>query len=158
TLTLGGRALPLLFTNDGQINAQVPYDLPPGTTHQLIAKHGNRISAPQPVSVGAAQPAIFSTDSTGKGQGHIYVVPSADQQILADAAAPAKAGDAVVIYCTGLGPVTPPVPAGSAVPTDALRNTTATVTLTIGGVAANVFFAGLTPGLTGLYQINAVVP
>src|SRR5262249_6140807 len=103
-------------------------------------------------------PAIFSTDSTGKGQGHIYVVPSADQQILADAAAPAKAGDAVVIYCTGLGPVTPPVPAGSAVPTDALRNTTATVTLTIGGVAANVFFRGLPPGLTGLYQIKPVVP
>jgi uncharacterized protein (TIGR03437 family) len=32
------------------------------------------------------------------------------------------------------------------------------VTLTIGGVDAKVVFAGLTPGLTGLYQVNAVVP
>jgi uncharacterized protein (TIGR03437 family) len=30
--------------------------------------------------------------------------------------------------------------------------------VTIGGVAAQVDFAGLTPGAVGLYQINAVVP
>jgi uncharacterized protein (TIGR03437 family) len=32
------------------------------------------------------------------------------------------------------------------------------VTVTIGGVSAPVFFAGLTPGFTGLYQVNAYVP
>jgi uncharacterized protein (TIGR03437 family) len=32
------------------------------------------------------------------------------------------------------------------------------VTLTIGGVNASIAFAGLTPGLTGLYQVNATVP
>jgi uncharacterized protein (TIGR03437 family) len=31
-------------------------------------------------------------------------------------------------------------------------------TLTIGGVNAAVAFAGLTPGLTGLYQVNVTVP
>ena len=30
--------------------------------------------------------------------------------------------------------------------------------MTIGGVAAQVQFAGLTPGLAGLYQVNAIVP
>jgi uncharacterized protein (TIGR03437 family) len=32
------------------------------------------------------------------------------------------------------------------------------VTVTIGGVNAPVFFAGLIPGFTGLYQVNATVP
>ena len=71
---------------------------------------------------------------------------------------PAKAGDALVIYCGGLGEVSPPVDAGAAVPTDQLRNANNTVALTIGGIVAKVVFAGLTPGSAGLYQINAVVP
>jgi uncharacterized protein (TIGR03437 family) len=32
------------------------------------------------------------------------------------------------------------------------------VKVTIGGIDARVFFAGLTPGFTGLYQVNAYVP
>jgi uncharacterized protein (TIGR03437 family) len=158
TLTLGGRPLPLVFTSDGQINAQLPYDVPPGTSQPLVAQHGNRLSVPQPVSIAGAQPAIFSTDLTGKGQGHIYVIPAPGVQVLADANAPAKPGDILQIYCTGLGPVSPPVTAGAATPSDALRNTATPVTLTIGGAGATVLFAGLTPGFTGLYQINAIVP
>ena len=30
--------------------------------------------------------------------------------------------------------------------------------MTIGGVPAQVAFAGLTPGFAGLYQVNAVLP
>ena len=36
TLTLGGRPLPLVFTSENQINAQIPYDISSGTTPQLI--------------------------------------------------------------------------------------------------------------------------
>jgi len=158
TLSMAGEVLPLLFTTAGQINAQLPYDLPPGTTQQLVLQHGNRLSVPQPVSIGPAEPAIFTVDQSGTGQGHIYGYPSATQQILADAANPAKIGEVIVIYCSGLGPVTPAVTAGAAVPADVLHKTVNPVTLTIGGVTANVKFAGVTPGFTGLYQINSAVP
>src|SRR5262249_43951077 len=69
-----------------------------------------------------------------------------------------KSGDVVVIYCAGLGIVAPPVPAGVPAPLTGLTNTVNPVTALIGGRPALVFFAGLTPGLAGLYQVNAFVP
>ena len=35
---------------------------------------------------------------------------------------------------------------------------TAVVTATVGGKAATVQFAGLTPGFVGLYQVNVQIP
>jgi uncharacterized protein (TIGR03437 family) len=63
-----------------------------------------------------------------------------------------------VIYCTGLGEVTPAITAGTQTPASPLSTTVNPVTVTIGGVNAAVAFAGLTPLQTGLYQVNAVVP
>ncbi|HTW63443.1 MAG TPA: hypothetical protein VME17_02455, partial [Bryobacteraceae bacterium] len=71
---------------------------------------------------------------------------------------PASAGDVLIIYCSGLGPVSPPVPAGSAASATQLSNTVNPVTVTVAGQAASVLFAGLAPGFAGLYQVNAVVP
>jgi len=157
TLSISGETLPLLFTSAGHINAQLPYDLPPGTTLQIELQHGNQLSLPQPVSIAVAEPAIFTLDQSGQGQGLIYGYPSATQQILADAANPAAVGETIVMYCTGLGQVTPSVTAGAAVPAG-LHQTVNTVTVTIGGIPATVAYAGLTSGFTGLYQINSVVP
>ena len=158
SIVVGGRSLPLVFTSEGQVNAVVPYALNPGATYQLVARRGNRLSVPEPLVIAAAQPAVFTTDRTGRGQGHVYIFPTATDQFLADAATPANAGDAMVIYCTGLGPVTPAVDAGSATPSDELRRAANEVAVTIGGARAEIVFAGLTPGFTGLYQINLVMP
>jgi uncharacterized protein (TIGR03437 family) len=158
TLSIAGRALPLLFASDHQVNAVVPYNIAISASQQLIVRKDNRLAVPEPLRIASAEPAVFTTDLTGKGQGHIYVFPTPTQQILADAQHPAKAGDALVIYCEGLGPVTPPVEAGAAVPSDVLRRTMNAVSVTIGGQMAQVVFAGLTPGFTGLYQVNVTVP
>jgi uncharacterized protein (TIGR03437 family) len=58
----------------------------------------------------------------------------------------------------GLGAVDPPVQAGVAAPLTVLSKTVNPVTATVGGVNAPVAFAGVTPGGTGLYQVNLTVP
>ena len=50
------------------------------------------------------------------------------------------------------------VDAGAPAPLDTLEYTANTVTATVGGVDSKVLFAGLTPGFTGLYQVNLAVP
>jgi uncharacterized protein (TIGR03437 family) len=58
-----------------------------------------------------------------------------------------------VLYCTGLGTVTPTVPDGAGA-----AQTDNTVQLLIGGQTARVDYAGLAPGFAGLYQVNAILP
>ncbi len=61
-------------------------------------------------------------------------------------AEPAKAGDIVDIYLTGLGA------------TASNGTTLQQPTVTIGGATANISFSGLIPGYTGLYWITAQIP
>jgi uncharacterized protein (TIGR03437 family) len=153
TVVLAGRALPLQYASDGQINAIIPYDVPVNTQQQLIVQRGSSYAVPESVTLSAAEPAIFTTSQSGSGQGLIVDVDTN----LVDRRHPATPGDAIVIYCTGLGAVDSAVEAGTATPL-ALFRTVAPVEVTVGGVKANVLFAGLTPQYTGLYQVNAQIP
>jgi uncharacterized protein (TIGR03437 family) len=157
-LSLAGRALPLISVSQNQANAVVPYNLTPGATYQLVAQRDNRLSVPIAVSIAPADPAIFTTDLSGKGQGHIYVTPTSTSQVLAAPVSPATTGDYLILYCSGLGATDPPSTAGLPTPFDSLRSTAAGVGLTIGGVSVTVLFSGLTPGFSGLYQVNARMP
>jgi uncharacterized protein (TIGR03437 family) len=154
-VVLGDRPLPLLFTSAGQVNVQVPFNLPVNTQHQIAVQRGGTVSVPETLSVAAAQPGIFTENQRGTGQG---IILKSDQVTLAKSQTPATAGETIVVYCTGLGAVDPPVLEGSAAPQSPLAVAMSPVTLRIGGVPAQVMFAGLTPGQVGLYQINAVVP
>ena len=155
---LGGENIPVSFVSENQINAQVPYKLATKAAYSVIVLRGTAISTPETIVIQDTQPGVFSTDGSGKGQGHIYTITSVGAQILAAPSAPATAGDVLTIYCAGLGEVTPALDAGAPAPLDKLEHTASLVTATIGGVAANVLFAGLTPGFTGLYQVNLIVP
>jgi uncharacterized protein (TIGR03437 family) len=142
-------------SSNGQVNAQVPFEVPVNAQLQLTVQNGNTLSVPEDVGVAAAQPAVFTTNQQGTGQG---VILRGDQVTLAQPGTPADRGETIVIYCTGLGVVTPPVRTGAPAPSQPLSRTVSATTVTIGGKAADVLFAGLTPGYFGLYQVNATVP
>jgi adhesin/invasin len=152
---VAGQSMPLFFVSDSQINAMLPYDIPVNRPYQVIVQRGTSATIPETITLAAAGPAVFTKDQSGIGPGLVF-----DAQFRSnDPANPAAAGDAIVIYTTGLGDVTPAIPAGAPAPLDALSPTSSPATVTIGGVdAPQVLFAGLAPGFTGLYQVNVVVP
>ncbi|MCX6615357.1 MAG: hypothetical protein NTZ98_04560 [Acidobacteria bacterium] len=117
-------------------------------------KGADFVTVPETITVAAARPGIFTTNQQGTGQGMIMDVANR----LVDSTNPAKAGDVVVVYCTGLGATNPAVRSGEAAPASPLAKVVTPVTVTIGGQPAVVQFAGLTPGFVGLYQVNAQIP
>ena len=71
---------------------------------------------------------------------------------------PASGNETLVAYATGLGPINGPMVTGQPASSTTLEATLQTVTATIGSVPATVSFAGLSPGFTGLYQVNVQLP
>jgi uncharacterized protein (TIGR03437 family) len=68
----------------------------------------------------------------------------------------AKPGDVIVLWATGFGRTSPAIPAGQVV--DRATALVAPVTVTIGGLAAEVLTGALSPGSAGLYQIAVRIP
>ena len=134
-----------------QINFQVPWEVATGPNATIAVSNGDTAGASISVPVLTAQPGIFNYSAGGNTFGAIL---HADFQ-LADTAHPAKPGETVLIYCTGLGAVSSPPADGEP---GKGQPTVATPTVTIGGTKATVSFSGLAPGFVGLYQINVEVP
>ena len=155
---LGNELLPLLYASDTLINVLIPYDVALNTTEQLVVERASAISVPVKTAVFSAAPSILSTNGSGSGQGHIYVIGAQGQETLADQNAPAAARNNLVIYCIGLGAVNPAVVGGSIAPSSPPAQATLPVSVTLGGVTTTAGFAGLTPGEAGLYQINVTIP
>ncbi len=134
-----------------QINFQVPWEVASGPNATIAVSNNGTAGASITVPVLAAQPGIFNYSAGGNTFGAIL---HANFQ-LADTGHPAKAGETVLIYCTGLGAVSSPPADGAAGNGQTTMNTP---TVTIGGTKASVSFSGLAPGFVGLYQINAEIP
>jgi uncharacterized protein (TIGR03437 family) len=150
---LENQPVPILYASGSQINVQVPYETNVNVPQHLVVQRNGAVSSAFSVQVAAVQPAIFLQNAAGQGA----IVNSATN-VVATPANPVHAGvDVITIYCTGLGPTNPPVATGAAA-TAPSYITTSGITATIGGQNATLYYAGLTPGFPGLYQINALVP
>jgi uncharacterized protein (TIGR03437 family) len=151
---LGGEPIPLLYASSGQINAMIPFDAPIGVPLSLEVWRGEVPASPVPLYVAPAVPGVFTQNQSGQGQG---IIVDANYQ-LRNAANPARAGGALIIFLTGLGTTSPPIASGAAAPGPPFSTTDLAVSVSVGGVNAPVAFAGLAPGFAGLYQVNAVMP
>ncbi len=159
-LFLGGLPMPLLYAGAGQVNALVPEGIVPNATYPLTVVRGTTQSVPVPITVTELQPGAYTVDTSGSGAG---IVTNALTGALITQSNPAHAGDFLVIYATGLGQLTGPngetePTDGAAAPTTTIYHTNASVSVNIGGTTIPASFAGLTPSLAGLYQVNIQVP
>jgi len=150
---VNGRAAPLSYVSPIQISLIVPYATTESfVTFQVInnGTSSNKVT----VYAAATAPGVFTTTTNGVGPG---AVRHADNSPVTQDN-PAKVGETLQIFVTGLGAVTPPVQDGAGAPSSPLSLVNADVGVYIDTLQAQVVFKGLTPGLAGLYQINCVVP
>ena len=154
--TFGGIAAPLFAVAnvDGQeqINLQVSYELTGRVTATVVVNNNGALSDPVEVNVLPAHPGIFTGDGT---TGVILHAATFEPVTASNPAAP---GEAVVVYATGLGPVSLAPLAGAPASASNLSLTAIPPVVTVGGRRAEVLFSGLAPGFVGLYQVNIVVP
>ena len=153
TVSINGANVPLLFVSAGQVNAQVPYETKVGTAKLIVSS--NNVAGPAVnFQVAATGPGVFTPpqDST-----HVLAVNLSDGTLNASSA-PARPGQYVTAYLTGQGVVNPPATTGDVAPSiPPFPTPVAPVQIKIGGVVANVQFAGLAPGLL-VMQMNVQIP
>jgi len=154
TVQFDGVSAPVIFTSASQLNLQVPWEVQGKSSTTVTVTVNGVTSAPQAITVGLAAAGIFSLGAPNGGQGAIIN----GNGVVVDANSPAHAGDYLEIFCTGLGAVSNTPQTGAEAGANPLSSLIGTLTATIGGVSAPVVFAGLAPGYTGLYQVNAQVP
>ncbi len=139
-----GVPAPLFYAQAGQVNAQVPYTVAGAPSTHVELFYRNQPAGSLDVAVAPAAPGLFPAVGNQDGSTN-------------SRSAPASRGTVVTLYATGDGltnganiaglPAAPPY-----------ARPAAPVTLSIGGVNAQLLYAGSAPGLVGLLQLNAVVP
>jgi len=140
---VNGSAIQLYYVSPAQIDAVLP-DSVSGLTQLTVQNSAGKNTVN--IYVAAAAPAIFTQDASGTGPASAL---KASDQSLVTADNPLNAGDAVELYATGLGLTTP---------SNGLDVAVQQPTVTVGGVACPVTFAGAAPGYIGLDQINCTIP
>lgn len=161
---IDGQRAPISYVDSTQINVQAPASAKTGpVTVRIIANpdRGNQlVSDVGTVQFQSVAPAFF-TFPDAKSIAALFP----DYSYLASPAVvaggkPAKPGDVISLYATGLGPTKPPLQAGDlASGSETIANP---FTVSIGGVtipATDVLYAGLSFGsISGLYQLNVRIP
>jgi uncharacterized protein (TIGR03437 family) len=148
-----GMPAPLLFVRSDQVNTVAPFSLAGKTSTEVRIEYAGGVTQALTIPVTAANPGIFTLDSSGSGQAAAlnqdgsYNLPSN----------PASPGSIVVLFATGAG-VLDPVPEDGRIVQGNLPRTAAPSAY-VGGCLAEVIYSGSAPGLiAGSIQFNLRIP
>ena len=160
-VTVNNVLAPLDYVSPTQINLLIPFETT--ASYATFQVTNNRVASNQvTVYTNLTAPGVFTSAPLGIGPAAVthldYSVVTPDN--------PAVAGETLVLYLTGLGAVTPAVADGAAGSSSPVSNSNEAGSIGIDIVdqtgvdkdSPMVYFAGLAPGLAGVYQIDFVVP
>jgi len=152
TVSVNDMILPLLFVSPGQINAQVPWELPDGNYTLEIHSLGQP-DVSGAIAVARNAPGLFTQtiDSTQ------YAIAFHEDGSLITPGSPAKSGETVALLGTGLGPFKGELIDGF-FPSDPPPVLSDSVRVTAGSHNPDTIWAGAAPGYTGLALTKFEVP
>ena len=145
--------VPLFYVSETQINFLVPSRQSVGPAVVRVMREG--LTGPKvTIPVVDAAPALFANAN--------YAIAS-DRPLTGVIApdTPAKPGDLIVLWCTGLGKTIANPSTGYIPPYISEIVNKSSLQVLLDGVPvdrAAILYAGLTPGSAGLYQINLILP
>ena len=149
---LNGQNIPVQYVSYYQVNVQIPYDAQIGAGTLQLRRDGQAGN-------------MISVDIAGRAPRLYQVFQTPQFTLVGDPANPVKSGDVLILYGIGFGQTNPPATAGAATPSSPFFNIDPTPQVCFGMpgpfnqvTCTTPFFAGLTPGYAGLYQVNFTVP
>jgi len=148
---INGIPAPLLYVSPGQINLQVPFEIS-GTVARIVVSNLGGVSEEVNVPAATVQPGVFFDGGTGLGA-IVYAIDG-----LSPWNRPARAGEFLSVFASGLGPVSPRTETGEAALGFRLSINERPVTVLLDGRRIDAQFAGLAPGFAGLWQVNVQLP
>ena len=157
SVSVGGKLAYLYYVSPTQINAIAPDAGTGSLTVTVTNAYGT--SAPSAVTSQTLGPAFFlwvNKYAVATRQNFSWAAKNGTFQGVTTS--PAKPGDVIILWGTGFGPTSPSAPIGVQLPSDTTYATANPVTVTVGGIAAQIYSATLAPGFAGLYQVAIQIP
>ncbi|HLK63714.1 MAG TPA: hypothetical protein VKU19_09755 [Bryobacteraceae bacterium] len=150
-VTVNGQIARLSYVDTGQINAEMPPDMPVGPASVVVTNKAGSSGAAT-VQIVPAMPEIFQYS------GNRAVAQNVPDYSLNSPDNPISAGGSLVVYFTGGGLVNGDRRIGIPASLTTQMPLRLATTVMVGSQQAQLVFSGLTPGAIGLYQVNATVP
>jgi uncharacterized protein (TIGR03437 family) len=157
SVTVNGVRAPILglanVNGQEQINIQVPFGIAPGAVPVVIGNNGSSTTI-SGVQVATAQPGIFEVSVEG---GRFAAALHADFSLVTPSK-PARPGEVILLFLTGLGATNPAVATNAVGPVPLARTVlepTVRIDNTSQAIVENTAFYA--PGLVTVYQINLTV-
>jgi uncharacterized protein (TIGR03437 family) len=148
--------IPLISTSPTEIDAQLPSNLATGRVTLTIRSTKLGLSSQGvAILVSATGPSLYSIPVDGQPLAALFHM---DDATLVTPVYPADRDETLILYASGLGPVSPDPGVGLAGSDSPLSMATSSVGVSIGGVPYEVLSTYLVPNYLGLYGIIIYVP
>lgn len=169
SVTVNGTPAYVEYISPQQINIITPAIAATGNGIQVIVDLNGQPSTPIPITLQNLAPSFFTylpdpardykylvaqhAADPAVDVGPVDLYPSAPNLTM-----PAKPGETIMLFGTGFGPTSPQITPGIVTDKSSFYILNPTPTATLGGIPADVGFAGLTLNEAQVYQFNVTIP
>jgi len=155
SLLVGGIPGRLASVTPNQIVYQIPFETPPGAWGLSLYPNDSPFTQPS-LSINVVP---FSPQPVALPPTDQPVIANSDFSALVSTQNPAHPGEAIHVYFTGLGPVSPPLASGVPAPLNLLEPALQKPNcMDDSGQPYQILFAGMAPGFVGVYQVDIQLP